>query len=109
LVVFGGIYLAIDPRLYRDGLLKLVPPAIQPNVHATLDDAGHALKRWLRGQVLAMLLVGVFTGLGLWLVGVPSAFALGFIAGIAEFVPIVGPILAAIPVRAAPSSSSTPP
>ena len=104
LVVFGGIYLAIDPRLYRDGLLKLVPPAIQPNVHATLDDAGEALKRWLRGQVLAMLLVGVFTGLGLWLVGVPSAFALGFIAGIAEFVPIIGPILAAIPALLIASS-----
>ncbi len=104
LVVFGGIYLAIDPRLYRDGLLKLVPPAIQPNVHATLDDAGVALKGWLRGQALAMLLVGVFTGLGLWLVGVPSAFALGFIAGIAEFVPIIGPILAAIPALLIASS-----
>jgi predicted PurR-regulated permease PerM len=97
LVVFGGIYLALDPWLYRDGLIKLVPPAIQANVGATLDDAGQALKRWLRGQVVAMLLVGVFTGLGLWLVGVPSAFALGVIAGLAEFVPIIGPILAAIP------------
>jgi predicted PurR-regulated permease PerM len=78
--------------------VKLVPPAIQPNVSAVLDDAGEALQRWLRGQVLAMLLVGVFTGLGLWLVGVQSAFALGVIAGFAEFVPVIGPILAAIPV-----------
>ncbi len=97
LVVFGGIYLAIDPRIYRDGLVKLVPPPIQPNVTATLDDAGEALRRWLKGQVLAMLLVGLFTGLGLWLIGVPSALALGVIAGLAEFVPLVGPILAAIP------------
>jgi predicted PurR-regulated permease PerM len=44
-----------------------------------------------------MLLVGVSVGIGLWLVGVPSAFALGFIAGLAEFVPILGPVLAAIP------------
>ena len=97
LIVFGGVYLAINPSLYRDGLVKLVPPAIQPNVNATLDDAGVALKRWLAGQVIAMLLVGSFTGLGLWLLGVPSAFALGFIAGLAEFVPIIGPILAADP------------
>lgn len=97
LVLFGGVYLAIAPRLYRDGFLKLVPPGIQPNVGAMLDDAGEALRRWLRGQVLAMLLVGVFTGLGLWLVGVQSAFALGLIAGLAEFVPILGPIIAAIP------------
>ncbi len=97
LLLFGGIYLAISPRLYRDGLVKLVPPAIQPNVNATLDDAGEALKRWLAGQFIAMLLVGVFTAAGLWLAGVPSAFALGLIAGLAEFVPLIGPIIAAIP------------
>jgi len=97
LILFGGIYLATSPRLYRDGLVKLVPPAVQPNVNATLDDAGEALKRWLAGQLIAMLLVGVFTAAGLWLAGVPSAFALGLIAGLAEFVPLVGPIVAAIP------------
>jgi predicted PurR-regulated permease PerM len=104
LVMFGGIYLAISPRLYRDGLVKLVPPVIQPNVEATLDDAGAALKQWLKGQILAMLLVGASTGFGLWLVGVPSAFALGFLAGIAEFIPIIGPILAAIPALLIASS-----
>jgi predicted PurR-regulated permease PerM len=97
LILFGGIYLAINPNLYREGLIKLVPPPLQPNARATLDDAGAALKRWLVGQLLAMVLVGVFTALGLWLVGVPSAFALGFIAGLAEFVPIIGPIVAAVP------------
>jgi len=97
LVVFGGIYLAINPKSYRDGFMKLVPPVIQPNVDRTLDDAGEALQRWLKGQIMAMVLVGVFTGLGLWLVGVPSAFALGLIAGVAEFVPVVGPLVAAVP------------
>lgn len=55
--------------------------------------------------MLAMVLVGVFTGLGLWLVGVPSAFALGVIAGLAEFVPLIGPILAAIPALLVASNS----
>jgi predicted PurR-regulated permease PerM len=104
LIVFGGIYLAINPRLYRDGLVMLVPPGMQSNVKATLDDAGVALKLWLKGQLLAMLLVGIFTGFGLWLVGVPSAFGLGFLAGIAEFVPIIGPIVAAIPALLIASS-----
>ena len=97
LIVFGGIYLAIDPGLYRDGLVKLVPPPLQPNARATLDDAGIALRRWLAGQLIAMVLVGIFTGLGLWLAGVPSPFALGLIAALAEFVPIIGPIVAAVP------------
>jgi predicted PurR-regulated permease PerM len=98
LVIFAGIYLAIDPALYRDGLVKLMPPSVQPNVRATLDDAGEALRRWLAGQLIAMLVVGGLTGVGLWLVGIKSAFALGLIAGLAEFVPIIGPVLAALPV-----------
>lgn len=97
LVIFGGIYLALDPGAYREGFLKLVPPSLQPNVERTLDDAGLALQRWLKGQILAMILVGVFTGAGLWLAGVPSAFALGMIAGLAEFVPVIGPLVAAVP------------
>jgi predicted PurR-regulated permease PerM len=97
LVTFGGIYLATDPSLYRQGFVKLVPPSLHPNVNATLDDVGEALHRWLIGQVLAMLLVGALTGVGLWIVGVPSPFALGLIAGFAEFVPIIGPIFAAVP------------
>jgi predicted PurR-regulated permease PerM len=97
LVIFGGIYLAADPQLYREGFIKLIPPAFQSNVSATLDDAGTALRRWLAGQLIAMVLVGGLTGLGLWIVGVPSAMALGFIAGLAEFVPILGAIVAAVP------------
>lgn len=97
LVIFGGIYLAANPTLYRDGFIKLVPPRLHTNVTATLADAAEALKLWLRGQLIAMVLVGVFTGFGLWLVGVPSALALGLISGLAEFVPIVGPIVAAVP------------
>jgi predicted PurR-regulated permease PerM len=53
--------------------------------------------QWLRGQLVAMLAVGALTGLGAALIGLPSALALGLLAGLLEFVPIVGPIFAAIP------------
>ena len=96
-VFFAGVYIAVNPGLYRDGLLKLFPPSWQPQVGAALSDAGKALQNWLGGQLMAMLLVGVLTGLGMWLAGVPSALALGFIAGLTEFVPIVGPVAGAIP------------
>jgi predicted PurR-regulated permease PerM len=97
LVLFGGIYLAIDPNLYRAGLMKLVPPAIQPNIGAALDDAGEALRRWLGAQAIAMVLVGALMGIGFWLVGLPSPVALGLIMGLAEFIPVLGPIVGAIP------------
>lgn len=96
-VIFTGIYLSIDPQTYRNGLVLLFPPSIQAEIGATLDDAGRALGLWLVGQLIAMLLVGILTALGLWLIGLPSPFALGFIAGLADFIPIVGPIAAAIP------------
>jgi predicted PurR-regulated permease PerM len=97
LVLFGGLYLAADPDLYRAGLIKLVPPGVQPNIEAALDDAGEALRRWLGVQLIAMVLVGTLTGVGFWLVGLPSPLALGFIIGLAEFVPVIGPIIGAIP------------
>ena len=56
------------------------------------------MRVWLAGQLIAMTLVGALTGVGLWLVGVPSAFALGLIMGLADFVPFIGPIFAAIPI-----------
>ena len=98
LVSVGGIYFAADPALYRDGLVKLFPPAIHANVQATLDDAGDALKLWLGGQLFAMLTVGVMAAVGLYFAGVPSAIALGLLFGLADFVPYVGPILASVPV-----------
>jgi predicted PurR-regulated permease PerM len=44
-----------------------------------------------------MMLVFVLTGLGLWAIGLPAALALALLAGLAEFVPLVGPIVATIP------------
>lgn len=96
-VLAGGIYLAAQPALYRRGLLALVPPSRRALAAAALDDTGRALRLWLGGQLVAMALVGLATGAGLALLGVPSAIALGLIAGVLDFVPIVGPIVAAVP------------
>lgn len=97
LVLVGGVYLAAQPRLYRIGLLKLLPAGARPAVADALDASGAALKAWLGGQLVAMAVVGLLTGLGLWALGVPVALGLGLITALLDFVPIVGPILAAIP------------
>lgn len=97
LILFGGLYLSAQPQLYVRGLLDLVPPARRKQTAHVGEVIATALRHWLIGQLIAMLLVGTLTGAGLLLLGIPSALALGIIAGVAEFVPIVGPILAAIP------------
>jgi len=97
LVIFGGIYLAADPSLYRRGIAKLLPKAARPRLTEALDDCYGALRLWLIGRLTSMLLVGLLTGLGLWAIGMPAALTLGIAAGILDFVPFVGPIIAAIP------------
>ena len=96
LVIVGGVYMAIDPDIYRNGLIKLVPPEWQPRIRATLDDAGEALRMWIGAQLLAMVIVGVLIAVGALLIGIPSALALGLIFGLTEFVPVVGPIAGAV-------------
>jgi predicted PurR-regulated permease PerM len=105
-VVFAGIYIALDPDTYRSGLVKLVPGAYQQRIAATLDDAGVSLQRWLAAQLVAMIMVGILIAGGLALVGVPSALALGLIAGVTEFVPIIGPVIGAVPALLLASTES---
>jgi predicted PurR-regulated permease PerM len=97
LVIVGGIYLAAQPGLYRSGLLKLFPEGSRSKVGQALDDCTRALRLWLGGRLVSMVFIGLLTGIGLWLLGIPGALALGIVAFILEFVPFVGPILAAVP------------
>ncbi len=98
LIVLGAsIYLALSPRSYVEGMLSVLPEPQAAKARDTLWTMGRALRLWLLGQLAAMLLIGVLTSLGLWLLGVPSALALGVIAGLLEFVPYVGPTLSAVP------------
>ena len=55
------------------------------------------LKLWLLGQLFAMVVTGVLTALALWLIGLPAAAGLGLIAGVLEFIPLLGPFLGAVP------------
>lgn len=97
LIIVGGIFIASSPKFYRTGAVKLVPENRRELLWTALEDSGKALQLWLKAQLITMLLVGTVTGLGLWLIGVPSWLALALLAALLEFVPYIGPILAAIP------------
>lgn len=97
LVLFGGIFLAAQPRFYRTGAIKLIPPAKRSLIAEAMDDSEKALRLWLKGQLISMTIVAVLTGTGLWLLGIESWLVLALLAGIFEFIPFAGPILSAIP------------
>lgn len=95
--VFIGLYVAADPRLYRRGLIRLVPVGYRERAADILNELHDALRSWLMGTLTLMIMVGAMTTIGLWLLGIPLALALGLIAFLLEFIPYVGPILAALP------------
>lgn len=97
LVLAGGFYLALQPRLYLDGLLLLMPEHSRNAISETVTACGKALRQWLKGKFFSMVLVGIATWLALLLIGLPSAMALGLLAGLGEFVPLVGAFVTAIP------------
>lgn len=96
-VLFIGLFIAFDPELYRQGVVSLVPREGRRRTHEVLDNLVAGLRAWLLGRVISMVAIGTVTGLGLMLLGVPLAPALGVITGLLEFIPIVGPILSAGP------------
>jgi len=107
LVLVAGVYLAVQPDRAREGLLVLAPTRSRPRLRHVMNTCGRALKGWVKAQLVAMALVGFMVGLGLWLIGVPAPLALGLVAGLAQFVPIVGPIAAAAPALLVAATSST--
>jgi predicted PurR-regulated permease PerM len=78
-------------------LLLLSPKAQRQNVHAIWNDIEFRLGAYVRGQVFLMLIIGLASYLGLLLLGVPFAPALALIAGITEAIPLVGPLIGAVP------------
>lgn len=98
IVLFVTLYVALDPDVYEQGVLWLVPPRGRARARAVLHVLATTLRRWIVGRLLGMTIIGVLTGLGLWLIGVPLALMLGLLAGLLNFVPYIGPIIAFVPI-----------
>lgn len=96
-VVFVGIYLAASPAAYTTGIARLFRPRDRPRVLEVLAAIGATLRRWVVGRCLLMAANGAATAAGLWALGVPLATTLGILAGLLNFVPNVGPLIAAVP------------
>lgn len=69
LVIVAAVYLAVDPQVYRTGLVKLFPTAQHHYICDTMNVTAAALRLWFLGQLVSMLLVGVLSGVAFWLIG----------------------------------------
>lgn len=96
-VMFIGLFAAFDPDLYRRGIISLIPPDGRSRAREVIDAIVDGLRNWLLGQLISMVVIGVVVSLGLGLLGTPLALVLGVIAGLLEFIPVLGPVLASVP------------
>lgn len=96
-VLVIGFFAALNPRGYRAGVLILIPEGRRDGLRRLVGLLREQLKWWLFGQMFSMAVLGVGTGIGLWLMGVKLAWILALITGAAVFVPYVGTVLAGVP------------
>lgn len=96
-VFFLGIFIAAEPGYYRRGVLRLFPPDRRERAGEVMDRVDSILRWWLIGRAISMAAVGVLVWLGLTLLGMPLALAFGVLAGLLDFIPYFGPIIAAVP------------
>ncbi|MEM5515486.1 AI-2E family transporter [Henriciella sp. AS95] len=97
LVFFAAAFITTSSDAYRKGFLMLFPSGIDEKIDDALIASGRALRKWLLGITVDMVVITVLIGIALWLLGVPAFMGLALIAGIAQFVPTVGPLVSAIP------------
>jgi predicted PurR-regulated permease PerM len=97
-VVFLGILFAFDPASYRESLVLLVKRPYRARVRGVLNEMGTVLRLWLVALVIRIILMTICVWIALYLVGLPAPFVLGLQAGLSNFIPYLGPIVAGVPV-----------
>jgi len=93
IVLFLGLAFAVQPSVYRSGLLFMAPAKHRARATVIFDRIGWTLERWLIAQIITMGAVFLVTWIGLEIIGIPSSFILGIQAGLLAFIPTVGAIL----------------
>lgn len=100
IIVFFSIYIAVDPDMYRRGVMHLFPHGRRDRIGQVLSAIAAVLRRWLVTQLIAMITLGVVTTIVLLALQVKAAVALGLLSGLLEFIPTAGPIISALPAIA---------
>src|SRR6266404_3913892 len=91
-----SFFLLKDAASLEQNLLALLPnERLQKRAHWLLMDISGTLAAYIRAQITACLVVGALMMVGLTLIGAPYPIVLGAIAGLLEFIPLIGPLISA--------------
>jgi predicted PurR-regulated permease PerM len=98
-LVLTGMFLA-DPDAYRKVFVRLFPSFYRRRVEGILNQCEISLERWVTGAFIAVLVVGLMSLVGLSILGVKAALALGVLAGFMNLIPNLGPTMSVVPAMA---------
>jgi predicted PurR-regulated permease PerM len=98
LLVFTTIYMLVEAPAIRRSFLSLYPPGERERADEVAMKMANAMGGFVRGTAIIAFIVGLLTYLGLLIIGVRFPLALGFLAGLFEFLPYIGPFLAGVPI-----------
>ena len=97
LIPILSFFLLKDAEAFRRSALQMLPRGRwRWRGDEFFQDINSTLAAYIRAQLTACLFIGVVCAIGFTLIGLPSPLVLGFIAGVFEFIPLVGPLLVAL-------------
>ena len=99
-------YLLVDADQLRRTMLRLFPARRRDQIDAASREITEKVSAWLGGQMLLAAIIGTTSAIGLYLLGIPFFYVLALISAFGELIPVVGPILAAVPAIAVASTVS---
>lgn len=97
IVLLIGLFFTASPSLYHRGIIHLLPAKAKDRGDELIKKLANDLKKWLKGQVIGVVFIGVLSAIALIVFGIPLVFTLALIAGLMNFIPNFGPIIALIP------------
>ena len=96
-VLLLSFYMLLDGEAMFEGFLRWLPAEARNAWMRMGEDAAAKVGGWLGGQFALCGLIGITSAFGFWLLGLPYFYVLALVCGLAELVPLIGPIIAAVP------------
>ncbi|MBV9454872.1 MAG: AI-2E family transporter [Rubrobacter sp.] len=91
------VYLVAQPSQLIHGFVSLFPARQRGKVQGILGEMYHAVQKWVIGQLIAMIIIGILTTIALAVIGIPYAIFIGALSGLLVFIPLLGVLLSIIP------------
>ncbi|MBB5619308.1 putative PurR-regulated permease PerM [Pedobacter cryoconitis] len=96
-IILLAIFFTANPSIYKNGIIMLIPPKNKPLARVAIDRISTALKGWLKGTMLSMVLITFMIATGLTIMGIPGAMVLAMFTGMLKLIPNFGSMAAMIP------------